>query len=444
MSLQGLTTPSGRPLGDLTGRRLAPRQSWLGGRQESVVVLAASPIRDPAVNAQLDQARQHFSRGIEHFEARRYAEARSCFQAALELAPGRASVLANLGTACFHLGRWDEAIATLEQATAAVPRDAEAWICLGLSHEARGHWQSAVNALERGLELDPGRAMAWLVCGQCRLRLGQETMALSDFEHALAIDPEFAQAWTARGTLLRELHRVDEAAECFEKARALGADPELHDYFLASVREGVAPPAPPRRYVEALFDDYAGGYEAHLLDQLRYEAHESLVRPLLNGGRRFRAVLDLGCGTGLCGALIHPMADLIDGVDVSAAMLEEARRLGLYRDLTHDDLVHYLETTGLRPDLVMAADVFIYVGELAPVFRSVRRILKPEGRFAFTVELAPAGQDVRLLPSLRYAHSEAYIRRLAQTHDFKVRDLFVGTLRRDQGRPVPGLYVYLE
>lgn len=409
-----------------------------------MIVLAASPIRESDVDPQFEQARQHFSRGIEHFEARRYAEARSCFQAALELAPGRASVLANLGTACFHLGQWDEAIAALEQATAAAPHDAEAWICLGLCHETRGNWQSAVDALERGLELDPGRASAWLVCGQVRLRLAQAALALRDFERALAADPKFAAAWTARGTLLRELHRLDEAAECFEKARALGADAELHDYFLASVRAAPAPAAPPRKYVEALFDDYAAEYEAHLLDQLRYEAHESLIRPLLNSGRRFRAVLDLGCGTGLCGALIHPLADLIDGVDVSAAMLEEARRLGLYRHLVHDDLVRFLDTAELRADLVLAADVFIYVGELASVFRSVRRILKPEGRFAFTAELAPDRQDLQLLPSLRYAHSEAYIRGLAQTHGFRVRDLFTGSLRRDQGRSVQGLYIYLE
>ena len=396
------------------------------------------------MDAALEQARVDFFQGIEHFEAGRFAQARQCFESSLALAPGRASVLLNLGITHFRLGQWQEAIPLLQQAAAADPGQPDAWAFLGLTHEALAQWQPAVDFLARALEIVPEHAGLWLAYGRCLLRLGSIELALQAFDRAVAVNPNLPEAWSERGSLLRELHRLEDAALCFEKALALGADPDLHGYYLASVRGTEAPPAPPRRYVEALFDQYASDFQEHLVEQLRYQAHESLVRPLIQAARRYRAVLDLGCGSGLCGPLIHPFADAIDGVDVSRAMLEQARQLGVYRDLIHADLVPFLAETSRRADLVLAADVFIYVGELSAVFRSVRSILEPTGCFALTVELSRDGPDVRLLPSLRYAHSESYIRRLAQTHGFKVRDLFTGPLRHDQSQPVPGLYVFLE
>jgi predicted TPR repeat methyltransferase len=396
------------------------------------------------MDAELEPARQEFFQGIEHFAAGRFAQARLCFEASLALAPGRASVLLNLGITHFRLRQWREAIPLLQQAAAADPGQADAWAFLGLTHEALEQWQAAVDSLARALEFAPGHAGLWLTYGRCRLRLGSVELALQAFDRAVAAKPDLAEAWSERGSLLRELHRLEEAALCFEKALALGADADLHGYYLASVRGTAAPAITPRRYVETLFDEYAAEFQDHLVEQLRYQGHESLVRPLLQAGRRYRAVLDLGCGSGLCGPLIQPFADAIDGVDVSGAMLGKARQLGVYRDLTHADLATFLAETSRSADLVLAADVFIYIGDLSPVFQSVRRILAPAGCFAFTVELSPEGQDFSLLPSLRYAHSESYIRRLAQTHGFKVRDLFTAPLRHDQSQPVMGLYVFLD
>lgn len=392
----------------------------------------------------LEQARQHFLEGIEHFEAGRLEDALMCFSASLALAPERASVLGNLGITLFHLGKWDDAVPPLRRATAADPNYAEAWISLGLCHEALGQWADAADALEQGLALAPGDARLWQLCGQCRERSGRVGAALGAFDRALEIDPDAAEAWSARGNLLRDLNRLDEAANCFEKAIALGADPELHAYFLAAVNGSSGPASPPRAYVEGLFDQYSVDFESHLVGQLQYRGHEWLLRPLIASGRRYRSVLDLGCGTGLCAPLVAPFADAIYGVDVSAAMLEQARGLGLYRELAHQDLTTFLAEADRRADLVIAADVFIYVGALDDVFGAVRRILEPGGCFAFTAERAPDQDDFRLLPSLRYAHSEAYIRRLADAHGFRVRELTIAPLRQSQQAPLEALYVYLE
>ncbi len=362
------------------------------------------------MNDSMAQARQHFLDGVVHFEASRLKDAESSFEAALALAPGRPSVLANLGAARVRLGKFADALPVLEQAVAAEPGHADAWGHLGTACAETGRMQEALQAYDR----------------------------------ALQINPDLTEGWSRMGGILRELGQLDEAADCFERAIALGADDELHHYYLASVRGGRAPDAPPREYVETLFDTYADEFQGHLTGALRYQAHEVLVKHLPPPpAGRWRSVLDLGCGTGLCGPLVQPLADRMDGLDVSARMLAQARATGAYSGLVHADLVPWLAQARRQDDLVLAADVFIYVGALEPVFAGVARVLAPGGVFAFSVEELAEGGELRLMPSLRYAHSEAYVRRLAQAHGLQVHNTVRAPIREDQRRPVPGLYVYL-
>ena len=159
---------------------------------------------------------------------------------------------------------------------------------------------------------------------------------------------------------------------------------------------------------------------------------------------RYRAALDLGCGTGLCGALVAPMVDGVDGVDLSRNMLEKARRLGVYRHLIHAEIAEHMRRTDERYDLVLSADVFIYIGDLEEVFKGLWRVVDPNGIVGFSVEVTDDDRTFQLLPSLRYAHSERYLRELATRHGFTPCQFLRRPLREDQRRPVPGLFVYLQ
>jgi predicted TPR repeat methyltransferase len=393
-----------------------------------------------------EQSRAIFLEGIGHFEAGRLDEARAAFERCLVLTPDRPSVLGNLGITLFHLGQAREALPWLQQATAADPAFSDAWACLGLAHEALGHWAAAAEALATAIG-QSDRSARWRVShGQCLMRLGRAPQALAALDRALQLDPSFAAAWSTRGSLLREMQRPDAAAESFERAIAHGADRELHAYYLAAVRSGstTVPATAPRQYVEALFDDYAAEFQGHVVQALGYRGHEVLLQPIVASGRRFRAALDLGCGTGLCAALLRTCCEVVDGVDISGRMLEQARRLGIYRELVHADLADFLAAASQRAELVVAADVLIYVGELAGVFDGVARILEPGGLFAFSIELPTDGSDLQLLPSLRYAHSERSVRRLAAQHGFEVDHLQAAPIRHEQSKPVPGLYLHLR
>jgi predicted TPR repeat methyltransferase len=361
------------------------------------------------MSSNFEQARQFFLQGLSHYQAGRFQQAERDFAASLALLPGRPSTLTNLGAARLKLGKFKEAADLLEEALAQEPDNAEA-----LGHRAT--------------------ALA---------ELGQQAQALACVERALAVNPDLAPAWTLRGSLLRELGRPDEAAAAYEQAISRGADPQLNRYYLAALRGNGAPDAPPRHYVESLFDGYADGFEEHLVEVLNYRAPSFLVDELRRTQRQFGCALDLGCGTGLCGTLLKLLSKTLHGVDLSRNMVERAAARGIYDSVAHADVTQYLATTQQSYDLVVAADVFVYVGALEPVFAGVARVMPSGGVFCFSVEACEEGADFALRTSLRYAHSRAYIEKLAGQYGFEVQATTGHSIREDQGIPIPGIFVWL-
>jgi len=394
----------------------------------------------------LERAKALFLEGNACFASGDFVAAAERFERALELAPGRTSILANLGAARLRAGRHAEAIAVLEQALAREPDDLSSRAHLGSAYAAAGRHADALACHDLVLAAQPGHAASWLARGEALRFLERHDEALAAFERANAIEPALAGAWTQRGNILREQGRLDEARQAFAQAIASGGDRELNAYYLAALSESDVPAQATAIYVTRFFDEYAGAFDDHLLGTLHYRAPETLTAQLATlGARRYPSTLDLGCGTGLLGPLLRPLSDRLAGVDLSPAMLARAEALGVYDELACEEIVEHLRATETRHDLVVAADVFIYIGALAPVFAGVARVLAPGGAFAFTAEaLADGSRDVALLPSLRYAHSERHLRELASAHGFALASLLRAPLRREQGRDVEGLYLILR
>ena len=362
------------------------------------------------MDGNFDQARNFFLQGLDHYQGERFTEAERCFAASLALVPGRASTLTNLGAMRLKLGKYQDAADLLQEAVSQEPANVE----------ALGHLATAL------------------------AELGYAGQALERADQALRFNPQLAPVWGLRGTLLRDMGRLPEARQSFEKAIACGGDTELNRYYLASVSGQDAPPTAPAEYVQALFDGYAEGFEEHLVEVLNYRAPEILAAELARSGRKFARALDLGCGTGLCGLRLRPLVAALDGVDLSANMVERAAMRGVYDELAQAVLVSYLSTTQHRYDLVVAADVFIYVGALEKVFAGLARVLDAGGLFCFSVEAAPQDSQAPVLrPSLRYAHSLRYVRKLAGEWGFELTTTAEHPIRKDQGTPIPGLFAWL-
>jgi predicted TPR repeat methyltransferase len=272
---------------------------------------------------------------------------------------------------------------------------------------AEGDHAAAADLLEQVIEIAPGSAPAWAALGEARERSGTPDTARAAWPRAAALDPE----------------------------GRLGADLRL------ARLEGRTPDAMPATYVRALFDDYAPHFERHLVDGLAYRGPELLVAALDAAvpGRRFGRALDLGCGTGLMGRALAGRAARIDGVDIAPRMIDVARRSGAYAMLTVASLD---EAVAAAPegtfDLITAADVLVYLGDLSSVFASIARVLTPGGLFAFTAQRCHAGGHA-FGADLRFAHSPGCIETALAGAGLLTEQLDALWARRENGRPVPGL-----
>ena len=159
-------------------------------------------------------------------------------------------------------------------------------------------------------------------------------------------------------------------------------------------------------------------------------------------------VLDLGCGTGLVGQCLQGNSLRVDGVDLSPGMVSRALENGHYSRVWQADIHDAMEKAyieGDRYDLIVSADVFIYVGALERAFQLASQVLRAGGGLAFSLEEWAAGPEEYVLrPSLRYAHSLAYIQRLASNHGFQILRADRDLLRHDHGKAINGLFCILQ
>jgi len=303
----------------------------------------------------------------------------------------------------------------------------------------------ALAALERDARAHPRDARVHLALGQTLQHLDRPLDALDAYERALHLNPRLGAAWTLRGHLLRQAGRLADASVCFNNAIGCGEDVESHLFFLGALGLGALPAAAPWAFVRGLFDEYAEHFDGALVKTLNYRGHEQVCAPLAAlHPAPFASALDLGCGSGLAAPLLRPLAARLAGVDLSPRMLARAAATRLYDELHTGELVAHLRTSGARHDLVVACDVFIYVGDLGPVFDAVAPVLAPGGVFAFTVEEGHADIGYDLLPTLRYAHSEAYVRELAQACGLRVTRVARAPLREGHGEAIAGLALHLQ
>ncbi len=372
------------------------------------------------------------------------------------------------------------ALQSAERATSLAPLSAMAHYCLSEAQQSQGDVSAARTSINQALMLVPtnlrfrelavnlANAQADHVSAETHLRaafaqnqdipgiktmIGNALRYQSKFDEAktwlleaIAINADDADA--LHGLAMVSYLQDDRAAAQTYLAAALQHRPEDTGYlYLDAVFRGEAPSQPPEAVTRGLFDRYANRFDTHLVAALKYRVPQKISAAILElFPERKLNILDLGCGTGLLGAALGPINGFFVGVDLSKSMLEEATKHNVYTRLHHVNLLDALDATDANEyEVIVAADVFIYLGALDAAITNAFKVLRPGGWMFFSCEDTPDdGPDFVVRKTMRYAQSQKYVRRLLDAAGFAAPSIEAIDLRMEQNEAITGFLVSVQ
>ena len=411
----------------------------------------------------------------EQFKRRgRLREARDHLQSALRLTPDLETTRVSLGDVLVDLGETSAAIDLYRLSLATSRNPAPIHVRLGIALRTTGDMAGAIESCRRAVELAPGvpeahyhLAETLIVANRAadsiaslgkaiqlpgtRLLHSAALAILGEFDAAVLLAGAPARQYMAiLGSRLLELGHPQPALECYRRQLQIDPGDPVAAHFVSAL-SNANPDRPTDEYVQQLFDNCAGTFDEQLVEALDYTVPRDVSAAVVASSSLSPPwdMLDLGCGTGLVGVEMAKHVKTLVGVDLSPRMIERARARGIYTELICGDLAVTLTE---RPcyDVVVAGDVFVYVGKLDAVVPAARRTLRPGGVLAFTIESAEdvpeavGSADYWLRPSGRFAHYAGYIRALASASGFAVQHMRKIRLRLESRQAVMGWLVLLK
>jgi predicted TPR repeat methyltransferase len=392
----------------------------------------------------VSMAGERLQEAIARHRAGDHAAAEGGYRTHLHQFPGDPSALHFLGLLRNHQGRNSEGIPLMLAALEADPGYVDAWSNLGIAYYEERDLVRSEKCCRKAIELSPGFANAWVNLALTLRAKDSLEEALYALGRALELNPRQRSAALYYGQLLYRLDRLSEALEFYRAWLEHSPDDPIAQHMLAATGGAGCPARASDAYVRSTFDDFAGSFDRSL-QLLRYQApqllHAAVMSPDVLPRTTDLDVLDLGCGTGLCGPLLRPLSRALVGVDLSPKMLSQAAARGVYDQLNCAELTAWLAAYDRTFDLAVAVDVLCYFGDLDPAFARVRSVLAPDGRFGCSLEAAPEGESTQpflLQPHGRYQHQLAYIESSLARSGLQPVRISQSVLRYERQEPVVG------
>lgn len=386
--------------------------------------------------------------GVTAHQQADYAQAIQFIQLSLKNNPRNFYALNNLGSALRESGLLHEALQCFQQACALKSDYAEAHSNIGNVHKDMNRSDEAILAYRHASILNPALAEPWNNLALIYQKRKELDVATQCAERAAALLPNMAEIHNTLGNIYKDAGQAAQALNSYQRAVAL--DPQLGNalHFI-SVLSGQVSTQAPVTYVSKMFDDYAERFDQHLQEVLEYQIPTVIgkqLRQLSIGNAVTWRILDLGCGTGLVAKELAPLAAQLVGVDLSEKMLLKAQARQLYHRLIKADLLGMCsQEASASYEVVTAADVFVYVGQLDHIIHQIQRLMVEDGLFAFSVEAAeetlsssPGSPGYVLRGTGRYAHQSSYLKKLALAHGFAILQCLPQTIRMENLQAIPG------
>ncbi len=374
-------------------------------------------------------------------EGERWREAADGFRVALSHEPWRMDWRTGLSDMLARCGQTGEAIGLWHELLERRPDSASGHRALARLRIGAGQPLEAIEHFREALFLDAGDNETAVELADALVASGDPLAAVETLQPVLRRRPDHAAGQFVLGRAWLDLgERVKALAALRACLAAAPADPHGAEAMIGRI-EGDTTETMSQAYVRALFDRYAERFDEDLTIRLKYRAPQTLraaVDQVLGAGAAGLRVLDVGCGTGLAGIAFRPLAARLHGSDLAPRMVKKAASRGVYDDLEVGEMTAVMARNPRGWDLVVAADVLVYVGDLAEVMAAAALALKPGGLFCATTERCD-GDGFGLGPSRRFAHSPAYVRRMAAEAGLDIVVLDEAVPRWEKGQPVPGL-----
>lgn len=425
---------------------------------------------------------ERLAAGIKAHQAGDLETALTAYKAVLADNPDHPDGLHFLGLLVFKKDDPDPAIALIEHSLDINPLNAAAYNNLANLHKLLGHQENALVNYIKAVDADPTHEEAWRNLSLLAGDLAESNDVLSVLSAITNRFPDNAVAWCSYGHALRRAGQPEPAAEALETSLRLGIEPpsvavrctrflsmlgrdasaiahlerlaetypdDADVKFTLAAARGDQPDSAPEDYIKSHFDNFAETFD-EVLQALDYDTPQMIadrVKGLAQAaGGPFPDVVDLGCGSGLCGPLLRAVSGKLSGVDLSPGMLQKAAARDVYDFLIEGELVAFLNADlPTQFDVCVCADTLVYLGELQPFFAGVQKALKPGGVLVASVEAlddtGPDGGPYRLHPAGRYSHAMPYLRQSAEAAGllFEAEERVV--LRKERGTDVMG-YVF--
>jgi predicted TPR repeat methyltransferase len=264
-------------------------------------------------------------------------------------------------------------------------------------------------------------------------------------KRVVELEPEDWQAWYMLGDLCQYVGKRDEALNAFQTYFAANPDDAEIEHLLIALRDDTPPVRTSNRTIQHIYKGFARTFDTRLVDDLKYQGPEQLFEAInaAIGDRTGLSVLDVGCGSGLAGIRLRPIASGMSGVDLSPEMLELARKREIYDRLENAEITEWLENTPEQFDIIASCDCLIYFGDLHRITAAAASRMKPGGFFAFSVERGDKF-PFRLTDTGRYEHHPDHIREAATAAGLAVAVMNEAFLRYEYTAEVMGLYAVLR
>jgi predicted TPR repeat methyltransferase len=395
-----------------------------------------------AIQLDPDNPKLRVSLGDVYKATEQWNEAREAYQRTLELNNELSVAVINLGVVAQQMNAIDDAYAYYLRAIEIDPDSAEARNNLGTILFERGDLTAAADAFHKALQISPKFTEARYNLAKTKQGQGHLVEALADYRVMIELNPTDGRGYYGAVKMLDLLEQYEELAELVKVWQSSGADIQLDEHLQAALT-GETPRRASDGYVKDQFDGMAGEFE-NKLAALEYHAPQLIVDALasiLENRKGDLAILDTGCGTGLCGVLLRPFAKQLIGVDLSSGMLKVASEKNIYDELIEAELTEYFRNNQTRHDVVVCADTLVYFGALTDVLKGMRAAVSDDGTLAFTVEKLDEGAEYKLSHTGRYAHALDYITIQLQQAGFRISEIREVNLRSERFRPVIGWLV---